>query len=88
MARPEQAKDIASYVRGRIEKLTDFDKKLNIIYLLHDVLHHSSRERSKTDTSDTFSEAFKPFLVDILRLGARGEVIDNQEKILKVGFFI
>jgi hypothetical protein len=86
MARPDRAKEIAAYVQSRVEKLTDFEKKLNIIYLLHDVLHHSSRERAKTDTSDIFSESFQPYLGQILKLGARGEHPDNQEKIVKVLF--
>jgi len=82
--RRDRAKQIADFVHAKFRRITAFDKKLNVIYLLHDLLHHSSRERAEGETTDAFADAFLPYLPDILQMAAKGAHPDNQDKILKV----
>jgi hypothetical protein len=89
MQRGNIAKDIASYIRARVEKTNDFEQKLNVIYLIHDILHHSTRNRPQQGptepiTLDEFALAFEPHLSSILGAGYFGQPPENQEKITKV----
>jgi len=84
MARPNQSKEIAVSFRSRIEKANDFDQRLNMVYLIHDILHHSARNRQPNETSDVFSEAFQSHIVTIMRVTCQGTNSDDQEKIAKV----
>jgi hypothetical protein len=58
---------MAFYLKEKMEGSGDFDNKLNILYVIHDVLHHSFRTRGPNDTSDAFSDAFLPHLGAILK---------------------
>ena len=41
MTRPDCAADITSVLKTRVESpLSTFEQKLNILYLVNDVLHH------------------------------------------------
>lgn len=52
-----------AYVILRIELLPDFTQKLNLIYLINDVLHHSSHKRvEEGGPMDEFSLAFQVFV--------------------------
>lgn len=70
----------------RISAVRDFDGRLNVVYLIHDVLHHSARARAPSDTSDAFASAFVRVLPSILRAAyEEAQSPDNEDKILKVG---
>eukprot|EP01118_Nematostelium_gracile_P008347 TRINITY_DN2766_c0_g1_i2.p1 TRINITY_DN2766_c0_g1~~TRINITY_DN2766_c0_g1_i2.p1 ORF type:complete len:542 (+),score=168.79 TRINITY_DN2766_c0_g1_i2:74-1627(+) len=84
MSRPFKGKDVANFIKNRMMQFRRFDHKLNVIYLLHDVLFHSSRDRAKDQTADLFSEAYKPFMGDILKQAVAKESFENQAKVLKV----
>lgn len=58
---------MAGYLKEKMEGSHDFDNKLNILYVIHDVLHHSFRTRGPNDPSDAFADAFLPHLGSILR---------------------
>ena len=40
IARPDSALEIASFLKNRIEIAPSFDQRLNITYLINDLLHH------------------------------------------------
>jgi hypothetical protein len=82
--RPQAARDIASFLKARTERAKDFDTKLNLVYLIHDVLHHTLRDRAPGETSDAFSSAFQYQLGPLLRSAYQGQPPENQEKITKV----
>ena len=41
MAHTRQAKAVASAIRSRLQQATTFESKLNILHLIHDVLHNA-----------------------------------------------
>eukprot|EP01117_Protostelium_nocturnum_P005194 TRINITY_DN188_c0_g1_i2.p1 TRINITY_DN188_c0_g1~~TRINITY_DN188_c0_g1_i2.p1 ORF type:complete len:729 (-),score=207.02 TRINITY_DN188_c0_g1_i2:703-2889(-) len=85
MARPQAAGEISRYLLNRLEIAKDFDTKLNILYLIHDVLINSGRNRGPTERSDVFSASFRPFMksivLNIMRSALNGE---GREKVTKV----
>jgi hypothetical protein len=82
---PEAAGDMAGFLKDKMEGSRDFDAKLNILYVIHDVLHHSFRLRGPNDISDAFSDAFLPHLGAILR-STYGEAANggDPERVKKV----
>jgi len=77
-------KDVASYIRTRVERDQDFEKKLNIIYLIHDILYHTFRNRQNPNDLDDYARAFEPHLGFILRSGFENQAPELQEKVFKV----
>lgn len=77
------ASAIAVMVKNRIERTPDFTQKLNVIYLINDVLHHSSHKRVKEGgPMDEFTLAFEPLLRAIFTNTYVNQAPDNQQKIL------
>jgi hypothetical protein len=80
VSRPLSARDTASFLKARAERAKDFETKLNLIYLIHDVLHHTLRDRAPGEFSDPFSSAFQYQLGPLLRTAYQGQPPENQEK--------
>jgi hypothetical protein len=86
LQRTDMAKEIASRIKSRVEHSRSFEDKLNVIYVLHDVLHHSCRNR-KANERDPWADAFEAVLPSILRRTYKNEPTENQEKVAKVLFY-
>jgi len=84
MQRPNMANEIASFIGEKIRDAKDLDSKIHAVYLIHDILHHSSNKRKDNEQSDVFSEAFESHLAAILASAYGGQSEENQEKIIKV----
>jgi len=78
------ARDMASFIRARSEKLQDFEQKLNVVYLIHDVLYHTFRNRQNPLELDDYATAFEPHLGFILKAAFEAQPPENQEKVIKV----
>ena len=70
----------------RVEEVRDFTGRLNVLYVIHDVLHHSVKLRDNSD-KDPFSEALLPYLGDILRLTYKEADHTNEKDKVKKVFF-
>lgn len=55
---------MASYIRARSEKLQDFEQKLNVVYLIHDVLYHTFRNRQNPAELDDYAMVCYLFKID------------------------
>eukprot|EP01114_Cavostelium_apophysatum_P007198 TRINITY_DN1904_c0_g1_i2.p1 TRINITY_DN1904_c0_g1~~TRINITY_DN1904_c0_g1_i2.p1 ORF type:complete len:763 (-),score=214.92 TRINITY_DN1904_c0_g1_i2:153-2441(-) len=84
MGQQTRIRDITNAIRNRVERSNDFDQKQNIVYLLHDILYHSFRNRKEPNELDEISAALEPHLGPILRSSVQGQGPENQEKIFKV----
>eukprot|EP01130_Rhizamoeba_saxonica_P002573 TRINITY_DN12352_c0_g1_i1.p1 TRINITY_DN12352_c0_g1~~TRINITY_DN12352_c0_g1_i1.p1 ORF type:complete len:590 (+),score=152.23 TRINITY_DN12352_c0_g1_i1:53-1822(+) len=84
MERPQQALAIAQLITRRISQAQIFQEKLNIVYLVNDVLHHSTKNRSHPGETDTFCEAFKPSLARMLKSAYEGQTPELQDRILNL----
>jgi hypothetical protein len=84
MSQENRLREISAYMRNRIESAADFHTKLNIIYVINDILHHSIRERGPNNEQDAYSRAFEPHLFAMFSSCYRNEPIENQEKLMKV----
>eukprot|EP01120_Amphizonella_sp_Union-15-10_P012438 TRINITY_DN5519_c0_g2_i1.p1 TRINITY_DN5519_c0_g2~~TRINITY_DN5519_c0_g2_i1.p1 ORF type:complete len:639 (+),score=147.82 TRINITY_DN5519_c0_g2_i1:61-1977(+) len=67
MERSDKAKDIAAFLADRVKRSPDFDTKLNIIYVVNDVLYHSKKKRKEEIRTDVFSFYFKNHLGSMMR---------------------
>jgi len=84
MSKPNQIREIALYIRDRVENSTDIEHKVNIIYLIHDILYHSLKSRKAVHDLDEFANAFEPHLGSILRNSYSGQSPEIQDKISRV----
>jgi hypothetical protein len=82
MNRPTNAASIAETLRDHVGRTEHFENRLNVIYLINDVLHHSVRQR--VGESDEFSDALQQHVVDIFRTTCQAQNIENQERAFKV----
>jgi len=78
------APSIVMAMRYKCEQTTDGDKKLFIIYLINDILHHSQKDRMQISALDDFAVAYDPQLKYIFRAAHTGNTTSNQERIVKV----
>ncbi|KAH3766823.1 rna binding protein jsn1 [Pelomyxa schiedti] len=82
--RPKNIVAIANILKSSIDSSTAvFDHRLNVIYVINDILQHGLQKRNEKDLDD-FSAAFHPSLARIFRVSFKGESQSNQEKILRV----
>lgn len=71
---------IAGFISAKIEKFSDFEKRLCVLYLVHDVLHHTSR----LENQQYFAQTFYPYLGSILKCCSDRQPPENLEKVIKV----
>ncbi|PRP83667.1 hypothetical protein PROFUN_03822 [Planoprotostelium fungivorum] len=85
MSRQNQATDIIRLIASRADFSPTFESRLNIVYVVYDVLIHSSRNRAPGETSDNFSTAFRPHLKNIFAsvMSAAGDE-EERGKVTKV----
>lgn len=58
---------------------TDCRRRLHLLYLLNDLLHHTKCHTQNSSLFSTFSDAIQPFVVDLFQLAA----IEDRPKIRK-----
>ncbi|MCJ1352982.1 MAG: hypothetical protein MMC33_002966 [Icmadophila ericetorum] len=63
-------------------------KQLHILYLLSDVLHHSKFHGGSTAAFSTFSDAFQPSVLDLLRAAGAYDPIANRKHLRKVNHLL
>lgn len=88
---PHLAVDIAAATRERVEKAKEYEQKLNLLYLIHDLLYHTSSKKSKDRYSssdsyedEAFFEGFKTHVPAVLKSTYQGANSDIQEKVIKL----
>eukprot|EP01116_Phalansterium_solitarium_P017161 TRINITY_DN4158_c0_g2_i2.p1 TRINITY_DN4158_c0_g2~~TRINITY_DN4158_c0_g2_i2.p1 ORF type:complete len:721 (-),score=209.38 TRINITY_DN4158_c0_g2_i2:1166-3328(-) len=83
MGKPQLARDSARYLLDRVNRAQDFDTRLNVLYLIHDILHHA-RTKEEPSVGEDLVAAFQPVLGQILRGTYLNQDPSHQEKVTKV----
>jgi len=55
---------------------------LSLLYVIHDVLHSSQKSRPSGETSDLFSDAFRPHMLPFLGALTQNAKQGKKQKIL------
>jgi len=83
MNHPDSASSIANFMSTRVQHSPDFTARLNIIYLLNDVLHHSVKSQ-QNEVKGPFIDAALPYIPAILYTTYQNQSTDNQIKVSKL----
>ncbi|KAL6076462.1 hypothetical protein QOT17_003002, partial [Balamuthia mandrillaris] len=82
------AADVINVMRSHVESAPTFEKKLVILHLISDALHHAAARRPElgldSTSLDDLSEAFKMPLVFIMRSAYQGQQPDQQQRVLQL----
>jgi len=85
LAHWNQAAAVAAAMRSALENYSVFAKKLNILYLINDILYHASMRRTSPGALDQLSEAFKlPIVFMMWNTYQSGSQQDQQAKVLQL----